>query len=100
MKVHWLACIVSPGQFSNEYTVKGETFNGQEFALFAPDNFVDCGENEPSWEQPVLGWLQIKVIGKVKNILLVRLPMPPLEGPQTITVQDKKVSLREAPQKA
>src|SRR4051794_3966878 len=80
-----LRCIVSPGQFSSEYAVVVQSFNGRSFSLFASRSDVEC-EQPPTEDQSVDGWLLVEIIGRSANHYLVRLPQSTLENGQHISV--------------
>jgi hypothetical protein len=88
-----LKCKVTPGLFSGEVAVRGETADGAEFSLFVPDDFVEhdvpaaCGE-------PIDGWICIDVLAREGALLLVRLPGQTFENGQTITVRDSQIEQR------
>lgn len=80
-----LRCGVSPGQFSNEYAVSVQSFNGRTFSLFASRNDVGC-EQPPTEDQSVEGWLAVDIVKQSAAHYLVRLPQPTLEHGQYISV--------------
>ncbi len=90
MDTNWLPCSVSPGQFPNEYAISGAQYNGKPFSLFAPQETVrltaDAGD----------GFLQVDILDRKGDLVLVRLPAQTFENGQYITVQ--AVQLRSAPQ--
>jgi hypothetical protein len=88
MEMKQLPCSVSPGQFPSEYAVAGVQYNGKPFSLFAPRESVfppSSGEGE--------GLLQVEVIDRRGDLVLVRLPAQTFENGQFITVHAK--DLRE-----
>ena len=89
----WLECTITLGQFSGEYAVKGEMFDGTSFSLFAPKKDLMFSE-EPSANKPVKGLIHIVQGAQKDGLLLVSLPRPTFENGRTITV--KKAQLRKA----
>jgi len=88
-----LRCQVTPGMFSGEVAVRGETVDGTEFSLFVPDDFVEF-EAPVAANRPVDGWLCVEVLAREGALLLVRLPGQTFENGQTVTVRDSDVELR------
>lgn len=87
---NWLSCTISPGQFTGEYAVRGKLFDDTGFSLFAERDVLQFGK-EPSSENPVEGWIRIKIGPKKGDLLLVTLPRPTFENGQTITVKTDQV---------
>ena len=86
----WLGCTISPGQFTGEYAVRGNLFNGKGFSLFAEKEDLSFTK-EPVLDNPVQGWIRI-VLGPPKgDLLLVTLPRPTFENGQTITVKTNQL---------
>ena len=81
METKWLPCSVSPGQFPNEYAISGTQHNGKGFSLFAPASAV---YQIPDREE---GFLQIRVVDRKNDLVLIRLPAQTFENGQHITVQ-------------
>lgn len=77
----WLRCEVKPGQFSGECAVSGDTFDGEGFSLFAPEESVRRTDKDSP-----AGWVQVTVLDKQDSLVLVRLPGQTLENGTTITV--------------
>ena len=101
MRAHWLACTVSPGQFSNEYVVKGTTYDHKGFSLFCPEEYVEVkGSKEPTWDEPAQGRVQVQIAEKKGNLLLVRLPRHTLENGPYVTVLKEQVMERSIKQRA
>jgi hypothetical protein len=82
----WLKCKVSPGQFSDEYSVQGVAFGGQGFSLFVPAELVDVAEALPGADT-LGGWLRVEVAEREGQLALVRLPRQSLENGRFVTVQ-------------
>lgn len=96
---HWLRCKVLPGQFSNEFVVKGQSANGEGFSLFCPEEFVEF-EGEPSFAHPAAGWIQVQVVETAKGVRLVCLPRDAFGGGPYVTVKADEVERRPVRQKA
>jgi len=99
MKETWLSCWISPGQFSVEYAVEGEAYNGTGFSLFASEEDVEC-DSLPLEGQRVPGWIRVKVLAADSGTVLVNLPQRTLENGQTVTVRANQVEQRRAREKA
>ena len=69
-----IKCKVGPGQFSNEWAVKGTSYDGTEFSLFAPREYVDYEKNCRGD-----GWLQVEILDQDATRFLVRLPRQAFE---------------------
>ena len=82
----WLKCKVLPGQFSNEYAVIGETFDGRDFALFAPTEFVQV-DREPARSEQVAGCVRVIVEAAKDDLRLVCLPRQTLGNGSRVTVR-------------
>ena len=87
----WLECKITPGQFSGEYAVRGEMFDGTSFSLFAPKKDLMFSE-EPSANKPVKGLIRIVQGAQKNDLLLVSLPRPTFENGRTITVKKEQLS--------
>jgi len=96
---HWLHCKVLPGQFSNEFVVEGQSASGEGFSLFCPEEFVEF-ENEPSFERPADGWIQVQIVETAKGVRLVCLPRHTFGGGPYVTVRADAVERRPARQNA
>ncbi len=84
----WLKCMVSLGQFPQEYSVRGQLFNGTPFSLFAPVDDVKLeGEKEVARGKWVSGWVRVATGSQKGNCVLVALPQPALENGQIISVK-------------
>ncbi len=81
-----LRCQVYPGQFSNEYAVVVESFNGRDLSLFTSREDVQC-EREPSLDDPSTGWLKVKLLERKGNNFLVLLPQTTLESGSYLAVR-------------
>jgi hypothetical protein len=86
----WLDCTISPGQFTGEYSVRGEIFNGSGFCLFAERDKLRFDE-EPKEGKSVMGMIRVVPGAQKDDLLLVTLPQPTLENGQTITVRANRV---------
>ena len=97
----FLRCRVRSGQFSGEVAVHGRTYNGDEFSLFVPDEYVDC-DTPPTGESTVDGWIRVHILASDAQRLLVQLPEQSFENGRTITVaktevQNNVISVRRKP---
>jgi hypothetical protein len=81
-----LCCQLYPGQFSSEFAVIVESFNGRSYSLFAPREDVKH-DREPSQDEPTEGWLRIKVLQREGNNVLVQLPQSTLENGSYLSVR-------------
>ena len=90
-----LRCTLYPGQFSTEYTVVVEAFDGRQFSLFASCDDVEA-EGEPTEDHPVDGWLSVWVVNQQGGNVLVRLPQGTIENGQHLSVRQEQ--LRPAPE--
>jgi hypothetical protein len=90
METKWLHCSVSPGQFPDEYAVGGKQYNGKRFSLFAPRELVRLATAEEG-----KGLLQVEVVDRKDDLVLVRLPEESFENGQYVTVQEAQ--LQETP---
>ena len=95
----WLKCKVSPGQFSIEYAVQVEAFDGRRVSLFAPTDEVDT-DKQPTGSSPVDGRIRVTVEAKKDDLLLVRLPRQTLENGQHVTVRSSQLDTRPSRQEA
>jgi hypothetical protein len=95
----WLKCIMSAGQFTGEYAARSETFTGEEFSLFVPEQFVDL-ENSLEEGRSVPGWVRVELLDQRENLVLVRLPNQTLGNGQSITVRREQLEARRARQEA
>ena len=96
---NWLKCKASPGQFSGELAVRAQAFDGTEFSLFAPEEYVDFSEQHEE-EGSVDAWLRVDMIESQDELNLVRLPRQPLENGQFVTVRASQLRARANPQEA
>lgn len=95
----WLKCKASPGQFSGELAVSVQVFDGTELSLFAPEEYVDVLERKDE-KASVDGWLRVEIVRQQDELNLVRLPRPPLENGQFVTVKNSQLQARANPQEA
>lgn len=82
METTWVPCSVSLGQFPNEYAVSGTQYNGKTFSLFAPRDAVHLATPDA-----VDGFLQVQVVDRKNDLVLIRLPAQTFENGQYVTVQ-------------
>jgi len=80
----WLRCKVTCGQFSNEVSVSGETFEGEGFSLFAPSSTVAPDQIPETSE--IDGWIRVHELDREAGLVLVSLPGRTLENGSSITV--------------
>jgi hypothetical protein len=89
-------CQLYPGQFSSEFAVVVASFSGREFSLFAARDDVRS-EGQPSEDQPVEGWLRVKVLEREGDHVLVQLPQSTIEnGPYLAVGHDEIRPIPEA----
>jgi len=86
----WLDCTISPGQFTGEYAVRGNLFDGTEFSMFAEEEDLSF-EERPSEDNPVVGRIRVVPGPNKGDILLVTLPQPTFENGQTISVKASQI---------
>ncbi len=86
----WLDCTISPGQFTGEYAVRGNLFDGTEFSMFAEKDDVKF-EEEPTWDKHIEGLIRIVPGQQKDNLVLVTLPKPSFENGQIITIKTDQV---------
>lgn len=94
----WLRCRVSPGQFSIEYAVEGEAFDGTGFSLFAPVETVEL-DREPLAGEVLDGNLLIQIIGSEGELRLVRLPRQAIGSNEFVTVKADQLECRPSAEK-
>ena len=87
---NWLKCTISPGQFTGEYAVRGNLFDGTEFSMFAEKEDLNF-QSEPTEDNPVVGLIRIVPGPQKDDLLLVRLPQPTFENGQTISVKVSQI---------
>jgi hypothetical protein len=95
-KKMWLRCEISPGQFSQERAVSGDTFDGEGFSLFAPLEWIrvdDASHDRSS------GHIAVQILEVEGELALVRLPGHTLENGTTITVSMGELTKEPAYQK-
>ncbi len=85
-----LRCKLYPGQFSTEYAVVVEAFDGRRLSLFASHDDVET-EGEPTESNPTDGWLNVRVVDRQGGIFLVRLPQSTIENGQHISVRQDQL---------
>lgn len=87
-----IECDVSPGQFSTEFAVVVEAFNGRRLSFFADRSMVDV-PTEPTDARSVRGKLKVQAIETDGATTLVKLPRHALEtGSQFVSVHASKES--------
>ncbi len=85
-----LRCRLLPGQFSSEFAVIVESFNGRSFSLFASRDEV-IFDQEPTQDAPTDGWLRVQVVEGRGNNVLVRLPESTVENGQYLAVRSDQL---------
>ena len=93
--LNWLRCKILPGQFSGEHGVQGEDANGEGFSLFCPEEFLEY-DGEPTFDRPVEGWIQVNVVQRTKDLLLLYLPRRTFGNGPYVTVKKDAVERRPA----
>lgn len=86
----WLDCEITQGQFTGEYAVKAQMFDGTEFSLFVPKDCLNF-KNEPSLYKPVNGMISVSVADQKDDLVLVNLPRPTFENGRSITVRQSQL---------
>jgi hypothetical protein len=87
-----LHCQLYPGQFSSEFAVVVTSFSGREFSLFASRDEVRSAR-EPGDDEPVDGWLRVKVLEGDGEHVLVQLPQSTIENGPYLAVRRDKLRL-------
>ena len=95
----WLTCRVGLGQFSSEFSVEAERHDGSRFSLFAPIEDVEV-ERTPNADESLPGLLQVNVMRKDSDRVLVRLPREAFEAGYYVTVRPSDLQMRPARQEA
>ena len=86
----WLDCEISQGQFTGEYAVKAQMFDGTEFSLFVPKECLDFTD-EPL-NGTVNGMISVSVTDQKKDdLVIVNLPRPTFENGRSITVKESQL---------
>ena len=95
----WLQCTICEGQFTGEYAVQGETFDGTEFSLFVPDEFVELSDPlDPT--AGAAGWIRVEVLDQRGDLVLVQLPRQTLENGRSLTVRRDQLQCQPVRQEA
>ncbi len=90
----WLSCLVSPGQFPDEYAVAGTQHDGKIFSLFADQDTV-----VPPPTKEGRGFIKVTVIDRKGELALIRLPAQTFENGQHVTVKAGEISARPIPER-
>jgi len=93
----YLSCEAREGQFPGECAIKGTTYAGGGFSLFAPQELVEL-VSAPVTQEPVAAWLRVDVLDSDSHRALVRLPGQTFENGRTVTVSRERIEEREARQ--
>lgn len=90
--VTYLQCKISPGQFTGEFAVHGESYHKEAFSLFVSEENVDSDRRsqQPEWD----GWVRVEVLAKERPLVLVQLPGQTFENGTTITVHESELCER------
>ena len=86
----WLKCMISLGQFTGEYAVKGVLHDGIEFSLFVSEQDVSVSE-PPKENEHVEGLIRIVCLSKKNDLSLISLPQPTFENGQIVTVKTNRI---------
>lgn len=92
MSTGLLKCQISPGQFTGEYAVSAEMFDGEGFSLFASKEHIQCSEL-PQSGKTVPGLIGVDILDEDEGLMLVRLPQRALENGDTVTVRADQVQV-------
>jgi hypothetical protein len=87
-----LNCFVTPGQFSDEFAVKGSMFDGRGFSLFAQKSDLKLDADPIGFDNPVNGRIIVERIAESENGVLVRLPVETFENGRMVTVAKEQLS--------
>jgi hypothetical protein len=82
----WLKCVITTGQFTGEYAVQAQAFNGEGFSLFAAEEDLSC-RDFPAAGQQANASLRVRVIEEQGDLRLIALPQQTLENGQLLTVK-------------
>lgn len=94
-----LNCKVGLGQFSQEFAVEFEAFDGQLISLFVPQEVVQV-IHQPTEGELVDGQICVELQSKTDGLRLVRLPRPTLENGQFVTVRSDQLMRSKISQQA
>lgn len=89
----WLRCVITPGQFDEEYAVEAQTHNGTGFSLFAGAEDLEC-KSYPTGADRTHAWLRVRELKRRGDLVLVQLPQSTLENGNTVTVRLDQVEAR------
>jgi len=90
----WLQCEIGQGQFSFERAVQGRRADGREFSLFAPEESVKSQQSTSSATRFVPGRVRVRVVDRLGERAVVRLPAEAFEDGYLVTVSTR--DLKEA----
>jgi hypothetical protein len=96
----WLRCGVSPGMFPHELGVQGQQADGSEYALFAPRQAVDPGEQPLTSGRIVPGLVRVRPVERRGDQVLVQLPGETFQDGYFITVKADQLVARPEKQPA
>lgn len=86
-----LNCRVGLGQFSQEFVVEIEAYDGQHVSLFVPEDVVQV-INPPTEGALVEGKIYVELQSETDGLRLVRLPRPTLENGRFVTVKEEQLT--------
>jgi len=90
-KQRLLNCMVSSGQFHNEFAVTLKDYKGQEFSFFVNEQYVEHVEGDPGIKE-VPAKLHVVPLDSHNDLVLIQLPCQTLGNGSTITVKDVDLS--------
>ena len=88
LSTEWLMCTISPGMFNNEMIASGTTAFGRAFSAFVPTMFVQ----PQSIHAPTAGFVAVTVIQSKDDLVMISLPVEPMEVSQTVTVKQEQLA--------
>jgi|SRR5579872_6273611 len=88
----WLNCVITPGQFTGEYAVHAQAFDGQGFSLFAWEDELTC-RDFPQGNQQAKATLRVRVIEEQGDLFLIELPQQALENGRLLTVKADQLTI-------
>jgi hypothetical protein len=81
----WLRCMITPGQFSCEYSVEGKLYGGEGFSLFACDYDLKIPSSQCTTGRTP-GLIRVQVLKSVGSRAMVQLPKSTMENGDIVTV--------------
>lgn len=92
----WLRCMVSQGQFSEEYAVSARDHRESEFSLFVDAQFVELECEVIAEGGECEGRVQVIILAQQQGLTLVQLPGRTFENGSTVTVKSEQLEAIEA----